>query len=278
VNPFSSRASARELAAQLEGTAQRPPSPETARAALLVDHLVRAGGELAAASAPRPEFRDALRTRLLAVAAVQPPAVPSPAVPSSEAAPEPVAAPAPPARRRRARRGPLLAGGVAAVLAVSGAGVATSRSLPGDPLYGAKRTSERLQLRLAGDPADQGLRHLQLATKRLREVEALTYGRGHVALGPAAAGTVAAGAPVQPALGALADMDAEVRTGSSLLVEQWRRDGRDAAMVAVQGWSQTQWDELTALVPALPAPAGERAQSSLDLLLQVRDEVTGLIR
>jgi len=266
VRLHASRSSIDELARELDGTAQQPPSAQTAQAVRLVEHLTVAHSELEQASSPRPEFRDALRMRLLAVAAVQP-SVPEPA---------PVRRPV---RDLRARRVALLAGGLASVVTVSGVAVATSRSLPGDPLYAAKRVSEQVQLRVPGDAADKGRRHLELATTRLHEVAGLVHGPGHLSTGAPQSGTfLAAGGSLEPAMvQTLEDMDEQVRAGAALLVQQWREDHEDAPMLLVKNWSETQSRELSALVPELPDSAAERAQASLALLDQVHDQAVRLL-
>src|SRR5436305_529836 len=88
------------------------------------------------AEGPRPEFRTALRQRLVAVATVQG-----------------VGATEKPLQRARAagsswkvqRRLTALAAGAAVVTGVTGVGLGASRSLPGQPFYGVKRATEGLR-------------------------------------------------------------------------------------------------------------------------------------
>ena len=118
---FGTRGAARELALVLDGpAAARPP---------VVLGLQQLGAVLERSTHPRPEFRDALRTRLLAVAAVRPATAPAPVRTLDTAWVQ---------QRRTQRRLGLAAGGLAGVVAVTGLGVAGSRSLPGEPLYGLK--------------------------------------------------------------------------------------------------------------------------------------------
>jgi hypothetical protein len=71
---------------------------------------------------------------------------------------------------------PALAG-LIVIIALLGGGLgvtyAAADSLPGDPLYGAKRGLERLQLALTSTPAGLASLRARLATERLEEAEAL---------------------------------------------------------------------------------------------------------
>jgi uncharacterized protein DUF5667 len=78
------------------------------------------------------------------------------------------------------RRSPLTRLAAVAVLGVMvlvlGAGsaiAASSGALPGDPLYGVKRTVERVSLAMHRDPVGRAALHLQFADTRLHEVSAL---------------------------------------------------------------------------------------------------------
>jgi hypothetical protein len=123
-----------ELFAQLLDSGARTDDPEVAPAVALASVLravPRTGG-------PRPEFRDALRRRLVAVAAVQ-------------GVGETTGGPGARVRElggtwRFQRRMAVLAGAAAALTAFAGVGLGASRSLPGDPLYGVKRATEDVQL------------------------------------------------------------------------------------------------------------------------------------
>src|SRR3954451_16822805 len=92
---------------------------------------LRSVGRTPGLPVPDPDFRAALRQRLVAVAPVQEPGV-------AHVTPSP--------RQRvadlsfRAKRGiAVMAGGFALATSVAGVGVAASHSLPGDPFYNVKR-------------------------------------------------------------------------------------------------------------------------------------------
>ena len=241
----------------------------TGSAGAVLAALTAARTDLDVLATPREEFRSALRTRVLAVAAVQPapvqPAaepVPSRRTASSRAAAGWAGSP------RASRRTAWIGGVLASVLALTGVSVAASRSLPGEPLYGAKRATEALQLRTADNDLERGMRHLQLAETRLREVRALAVGRSSVAVtvtGPPGA-VLAGGAHTTALTGALADMDEQTRVGGGLVQGVARAQGDDALLLVLQAWSGQQAERLRAVVPDLPLAARQRAQTSLSVV------------
>ena len=281
MSPFSSRAAADELARLLDGGTVAGPE------GALVAGLRSVGADLDAAAAPRPEFRAALRTRLVAVATVQ--------------AAAPAVAPAAPARPRglaaavswsTARRGPAVAAGaMASVVAFTGVAVAGSQSLPGDPFYGVKRGTEAVQLAFADGEVEEGTRHLDFAANRLREVRGLTLGRDAVDAGPvlgpsaSAAGitlrSVAQPLPSGEALGApvaervaqtLADMDEQTRKGTRLLSAAHRSTGAREPLRALNRFATRQSAGLEELLPALPSATRQQARASLALVSAVAEE------
>jgi len=142
-------------------------APERTDDPAMAPYLALAGALRAvpAGSGPSPEFRQALRQRLVAVATVQ-----------GVGAPDLGAT----ARLRQAgitwnfqRRVAIVAGAAAAATAVAGVGVGASRSLPGDPFYGVKRATEHVQLAVTTGQEAKGKRHLEFARTRLHEVQAL---------------------------------------------------------------------------------------------------------
>jgi Domain of unknown function (DUF5667) len=74
------------------------------------------------------------------------------------------------ARRVRAR-GAVLIGLAVGTLAVSGIAAASGTAMPGDALYGLKRSQESAQLQLSGSAASKGQLYLDFAGKRLGEAQ-----------------------------------------------------------------------------------------------------------
>ena len=192
------------------------------------------------AAAPRPEFRTALRQRLVAVATVQG-----------------VGAVETPMQRARAagttwafqRRLTAIAAGAAVVTGVSGVSLAASRSLPGDPLYGVKQAAESAQLATTLGTEARGKRHLQFARTRLSEVSALADS-GHTGL----------------IIDTLQAMDVETRDGANDLFAAFRASGSTEPLRALDRFTQQQYADLHTLLGALPPAAQGSARSSLALL------------
>lgn len=226
--------------------------PDTAAMIELVGQLRAAAGQPVGGT-PSPDFRAALRTRLLAVASV-----------SSLSSPEPARRLATGShgahRWLRPRWQTFATGLLAGVVALTGIGVAGARALPGDLFYGVKRAGEAIQLRTADGEADVALRHLLQAQARIDEVTALVERDGNSALarelavaptGGLVAGSTAAGvnALVQQSL---RDMDADVRIGERLMVEAYSTSGDRGLMELLSGWAGSQQPRLAGVVSALP--------------------------
>lgn len=270
----------------------------------LARRLALAGAQLAPATHPRPEFRDALRTRLVAVAGaqVESPAVarlkvvPAAAAPSHAPLHAPSRAPlhatprhaAPGRARRRASWATVVTAGVtASVVALGGVAAASTQSLPGDPFYGVKRTAEAVRLATADSDLEEGQRHLEFAATRLRELRGLTLGRDAFrdsrsplsAQELAGASTAALADPrvSERVRQTLADMDTETRKGTDLLTGVFLSSQAQAPLQALSRFTMRQSTGLERLLPALPRPNQDRAMASLALVVEVADETQDLM-
>lgn len=281
--PLASRGAADTLARRLDAGTPVPGDPALA----LALQLRATGDALRGAVAPRPEFRAALRTRLVAVATVQ-----AATTAGAAAAAEPVNARhaavswRAASRAPRRSRGPLVAAGaMGCVVAVSGVAVAGSQSLPGEPFYGVKTAAESVQLRLAGDDVDTGTQHLELAATRLREIRALTLGRdaalpiGSVGGGRplALAAPVLAGDLDGEVHDTLARMDASTREGTELLTGAFRETRATEPLRTLSRFAERQSAGLAELLPSLPAGSQERARASLALVSGVAEQAGALL-
>jgi hypothetical protein len=261
------RSSAEELARLLEESGGAQTVPVIAR-------LHSARPALEALTAPRAEYRSALRTRLVAVASVQAPVA---------AMQAPVAAPkGRPTTRRVPRRIGVAAGAMASVVAFVGLGVAGSRSLPGDPFYSLKLSAEELQLGLASGDDGRGAAHLEFAATRLREVKGLRYGRQVLSLGPFGSSRVLASSAGSDALTrrmetAMSDMDAETSSGRRLLERSFRASHRQEPLRLLMSFSEQQDAGLRQLMPALPLLARSRARRSLELVRTIGSDAAALL-
>jgi len=236
--------------------------------------LAGALGGAAPAVAPRPEFKAALRQRLVAVATVQGVGAP---------------APSPAARVRELgsswrlqRRVAIAAGAAAAVTAVAGVGISASRSLPGDAFYGLKRAAESAQLAAAQGEEAKGKRHLEFARTRLAEVRGLVD-RGQalptlVPGAPNAAGIAPRSSETSRITSTLHDMDDETRAGATDLMNVYRASGSVEPLRALDTFTQQQYADLLALLPSLPLQAQSQAKQSLSLLHTVAVDTVTLTR
>ena len=291
MNPLGTRRGSQELARLLAGdgaaaaAVDSPPAGRRRSAELagdqfaLVVRLRAVGPLLDAAVTPRPEFRAALRARLLAVASVQAPAsLQAPAARVLETAVSWSQ------RQRNQRRTGVVAGATAGAIALTGVAIAGSRSLPGDPFYSLKRGAEQVQLELVNGDVAEGAKHLQFAGTRLREVTALAGGRPDVAAGLGGSAGLLAAEPA--ALGgslaarvrsALADMDAETRAGHRLLEGAFRRTSRTEPLRLLTSFSTAQRSGIAAVLPSLPVSARQRAETSLALVTVIGNDARSML-
>ncbi len=135
------------------------------------------GTQVHEATEPDTQWRDATRRRLMAIAADEGIGVTARAsaraqVPRSNAAPvqDDLFVKRPRGGRRIAVVSALLGGTVA----VSGVSAASGDALPGDTLYGVKRSTERAQLALAGNDMSKAQLYFEFASTRISEARELT--------------------------------------------------------------------------------------------------------
>lgn len=143
----------------------------------------------------------------------------------------------------------VLAGVTAGALALSGVSAASTKALPGEPLYQVKLSTERAQLALAGSDLSRGMLRLEFARGRLLEAQ-----------------------QVAPDLLAevLTDMDGQTRNGVNLLTITAADQGDRAPLNYILGFVDQQRADLEELRDAL-GPAGvEATAESAALLDQVQ--------
>lgn len=210
--------------------------------------------------APSGDFSAALRARLVQQASER---ASAPRVPLQRTAT---------AQESRPHRIRQVVAAMTAVAIVGGAGAAaaSTRALPGDTLYGLKRGLESAQLSLAGSDLARGRELLEQADARLGEAEKLVASGG------------AADADTRRRIGqALADMNAAVLDGSSLLTDVYRQTGDAAALELLDGFVVEQRQRLAALMDLLAAidPAlRDEAGATADLLASLHAQVVAITR
>jgi hypothetical protein len=137
-------------------------------------------------------------------------------------------------------------------------------ALPGDALYGVKRTAEAASLGLTFSDESKALKHLEFASARVGEIETLTRRYPD-----------RDSAPVGGYLTALTDFDNDAAAGSRQLIAlATRSDGRQ--LEALGSWARQQSARLTAVAPALPAAAHNRETATLSLLDKIENRAATL--
>jgi uncharacterized protein DUF5667 len=225
----------------------RPESvdPDLADELAVVD-LLRAA---AANSGPDAAMRERMRQRILS-------ADPLPA--SGVTILEP--------RRRSSARGRLAVAAAAAlclVLSLAGMSLLLSRdALPGDALYGMKRTAESASLGFTFGDESKAMKRLEFAAARLAEMETLADQYGD-------------DGPLGAYLTALTDFDADAAAGSREL-SAVGANADERLLGTLDEWAQGQARRLTDLRARLPEAAVTRSATSLDLLARMAQRMADL--
>lgn len=127
-------------------------------------------------------------------------------------------------------------------------------ALPGDALYGVKRTAEAAELGLTFGDEQKALKHLEFAASRVSEIETLARRYANPD-----------DAPVGGYLTALTDFDNDTTAGSrGLITLATSTDGR--LLTSLREWATQQSDRLTAVSARLPAAGLNRVTTSQALL------------
>ncbi|MFI2646710.1 MULTISPECIES: DUF5667 domain-containing protein [Micromonospora] len=190
------------------------------------------------------EFRTGLRAML--VATVEREGVGAPAKTGTATGVRGSLLPAMTGRRARAR-GAILVGVAAGAIALSGISAASENAVPGDALYGMKRSTERAQLALASSDISRGQLFLDFARTRLDEAATVRDDR----LGFSAV---------------LDDMDADTRQGVRLLTTVAAQRSDPAALDAVDTFLGGQRRSVSGLLDRSDHADRDRTRRSLALL------------
>lgn len=153
----------------------------------------------------------------------------------------------------RARLAVAAAAVLCLLMSLAGMSVLLSRdALPGDPLYGVKRTTESASLGLTFDDESRALKHLEFAASRVTEME-----------------TLADRASDESAqLTALADLTTDAVEGSRQLTT-YATSSDEKVLPALRDWALAQYVKLGTLRPRLPGDAGAQADSTMWLLASI---------
>uniref|UniRef100_UPI0006E133A5 DUF5667 domain-containing protein n=1 Tax=Peterkaempfera griseoplana TaxID=66896 RepID=UPI0006E133A5 len=176
-------------------------------------------------------------------------------------------------RTRWGRR--LAAGGLVAGIAVGGfAGVAmaSTGALPGDALYGMKRSLEGWQLDWAGSDSERGALLLDQASTRMAEARQLVVRSG----GAGGSSAILSPATVEQIRKALADMHTEGTSGRRLLWSVYRSNGSLDPMRRLAVFARSQDDQWPALRRQLPQQLAPVASQVTQLLDDITADVAPL--
>lgn len=232
----------------LEGLRQEAPA-DVARFARLAQALesVRPG------TGPAPDFRNALRNRLIAEAALKQSWFDRVAERWVE-------------RNMRLRRNfrVVFAAGVAALVLLAGGSIfaVADKAVPGDWNYWAKRARENAHLLITRADVPRAYFEMDLARERLEEVrELVNRSENREGLFRQA----------------LDDMDAKTLDATSLLVGYYRKHNRSLVLDRLAQFAVAQKNGLEALVDRMPPGARSPARDSIDILNLVSSRVTGIL-
>ncbi|WP_447004633.1 DUF5667 domain-containing protein [Saccharothrix isguenensis] len=235
----------------------RPGSADTGRTGedfadeLAVVALLR---KAAATSGPDEAAKARMRARVLGAAAPPPTKLDRPAE-----------EPRTPRAGARGRLAVALAAALCLLLSLTGMSLLLSQdALPGDALYGVKRTAETASLGLTFGEESKGHKRLEFAAARVAELETLVDRYR----GPD-------GGPLGGYLTALTDFDADAAAGSRVLTA-FGSNSDQRVLTELRDWADAQATRLTGLRAALPVEASDRAGTSLDLLDRIAQRASAL--
>jgi hypothetical protein len=241
--------------------ADQAPDPRLAGELAVVLMLRR----LADQTGPDEAARDRMRAKVFGqLAAEQTERRPSP-VPRSAPRTAPSRPPRPSGSTRPGRvtgtRGRLaiaLGAAFCVVLALSGMTVLLARhALPGDALYGIRRTVESASLGLTSGDDGKGRKYLEFAADRVGDIESL-----------AARYPDPADSPVGDYLTAFADFESDARAGTADLTGYAANHG-DGVLATLVTWAGQQAQRIRQVEPKLPAAARAQAAAGERLLARI---------
>ncbi|MDX3001047.1 DUF5667 domain-containing protein [Kribbella solani] len=243
-------------------SARLSEDPELLEAVELAGRLRTVG-----AVAPRPEFSAELRHRLMEQAAARAATTATPllvrSTPDDSDDPpgsEDVGASVTDIRRRQGRRIRLVASTAALVLLGGGIGsaAAAQQAMPGDTLYGMKRSIENVSTNVSVGDDSRGRRDLEHAMTRLSEVQELAANGGSV-------DTINA---------TLDDFSAQARKGVSRLVASYQQNGDQSSIAAITAFITSARQALGELAPKLPPESLKSGVEALATIEQLAQHTT----
>jgi hypothetical protein len=236
-----------------------PHDPRLAGELAVLLRLSRSGD----ASAPEPGARDRMRAKVLA----ELPAILTEHAHSARSTT--LSTPGKATGRPTGTKGRLaIAVGAAFCLIVALCGMTmllSNSALPGDPLYGVRRTVESATMSLTFGDESKGLKHLGYAADRISDIETL-----------AARYPNTADSPAGDYLTAFADFASDAAAGSTDLTGYASGNGPDV-LNQLHDWANGQAARISTVGPKLPAEARTAAATSQTLLTRIETRATALL-
>jgi hypothetical protein len=242
----------RRFAVALDGG---PAGDASLTAMLRVATALGGAGGTVSAAAPSDQFKSALRQRLLAAAVAPTSGTSGPGVAVTGTW-----------RRRLVAASTVVAIGSSGV---AGTAFASHSALPGEALYGVKRTVETVQLVLATSDVGKGERYLAIAEARLTEVEGLLDLAGPRSTDPVR---------VEQLRRTLGDLRTSVELARNHFLAAYERTGDARTLLPLEEFLRSMRQELASLSPLLPrALAGDHASllASLEAIAARLSGTTG---
>ena len=237
-------------------TAAAPDDPALDDELSLVRALSAAGAQ---APTPSPQFRMELRAMLVAEAERQQMANAAAVNEPTRVLPRIVkdlgTSQLRKRRRGRRTRAAVIVGLAAGTLAVSGISVASGSAMPGDALYGVKRSSEDARIALAGSDRDRGSLYLQFARNRMGEASGISGTSGLFTLFSA--------------------MDQDTSMGTALITRAALHQGDARLLDPLAQFVADQHNDLVNLARG-SADVRRLTIESLDLLTKVSDRINAV--
>jgi hypothetical protein len=219
----------------------------------------------AGAVAPRPEFSAELRHRLLEQAAARAATTPTVVRSTPDSPEDPLPredddASVTDIRHRHGRRIRLVASTAALVLLGGGIGsaAAAQQAMPGDTLYGMKRSIENVSTNVSVGDDSRGRRDLEHAMTRLSEVRGLVNSGGDPAT-------------IDSTLGLFST---QARKGVSRLVASYQQDGDTTSIVAITDFITRARQAIGELAPKLPPASLKSAVEALSTIEELAQNTT----
>jgi hypothetical protein len=195
------------------------------------------------------------------------PVAPTPKRATTDRPPQATAATGP-GRRVTGTRGRLtiaLGAAFCLVVALSGMTLLLSRhALPGDALYGVRRTVESASLGLTSGDDAKGRKYLEFAADRIGDIESL-----------AARYPDRTDSPVGDYLTAFTDFGADARAGTADLTAYATNHG-DGVLTTLRTWAPQQADRIRKVEPVLPTAAAQQATATITLLDRIVARATAI--